>query len=622
LALISNRVLAVLAAVFLLVSVGRTVSAAEIDVPIMKSSELKRGMKGYGLSVFSGVATERFDVEVRGVIKNAFADGDMIIVEATHPIITGHGVIAGMSGSPIFIDDKLVGALAYWWGFSVRGICGVTPIENMLEVYDLVSEESKVSPDEYPANFSQWPEASAAFAANLPDRMRPVTVAPAELAAMGLDASDGATFEPLASPILAGTRSPHVMRALSQMLAGTPYQPVMAGGSMGSGENPAYADAKPENGSAFSVNLCEGDLNMASLGTATYVGADRLVGFGHPMFGAGAVDMPMSLSEVIAVVPSLSRPFKMGNAVKSIGALRQDRLPAVGGTFKARARMIPLTISVKAAETETDRTFNFRLWDNRDYLPMLLMSCYLESMDRAARLDGAMNLRYDLSISLQDGRVLKNGDFISDAGFASFFGGMTMAGEIQALSGNRFKAIAIERLDLSIAVGQEQKLLVLNRVVKNKTTLKPGETFRGELEFLRWRKEPELIPFAVELPRDLRPGKYEITVVDGPGRLAAERRLRPELGRVESFDELVRSLEPKFPSDYLYILLQAPRDHMVIDGYKIPDMPASVAGATRASARQATQLGATKGTLLSETRRQFPAMVAGGAVIAIDVVEP
>src|SRR5690606_12190750 len=142
-----------------------------------------------------------------------------------------------------------------------------------------------------------------------------------------------------------------------------------------------------QNGAALSVILCEGDLNLAGLGTATYVQGDRVIGFGHPMFGSGAVDVPFTVSEVVAVVASVQRPFKIGNALRTVGALRQDRLPAIGGQLGATSKLIPLKIHINAPEVNLDRDFNFRIWPNRRYLSGLVLSCFLEAIE-AVKIEG------------------------------------------------------------------------------------------------------------------------------------------------------------------------------------------------------------------------------------------
>jgi len=183
---------------------------------IMRSEDLRPGMKGYGLTVFRGTEPERFDVEILGVIKHNFADGDMIIVRLEHEQLLQIGGVAGMSGSPIYVEDKLVGAFAYGWGFSVRPIGGVTPIEGMLRVLDTVTREPQVDPRESALSLGSWPEAHSAFEA-AGRRTLDVTIPQVDLARLGIlenaDPSGTVTMTPLAVPLQSRSRVGYEFRA-------------------------------------------------------------------------------------------------------------------------------------------------------------------------------------------------------------------------------------------------------------------------------------------------------------------------------------------------------------------------------------------------------------------------
>lgn len=430
-------------------------------------------------------------------------------------------------------------------------------------------------------------------------------------------------LEPLSSPLMVSTRSPLVMEHVQQLFAGSLFHPVMAGmqgSALGSGsDDSALADAMPENGSAFSVILADGDLQLAGLGTATVVEGDRLIGFGHPMMGLGAVDMPMALSEVIAIVPSRMRPFKLGNAVKEVGALRQDRLPAVGGTFSQRTAMIPFTINVEAPETGTARAFNFRLWNERSFLPQLAMICFLESMDRAARVDGPMNLAVEYRIDLTNGRRLEKRDFLSGENFVTMIGGMYLMRGLSVLMNNRFEPAAVEQIEMNVTMQPRIQVRVLDELNQGRTTFRAGETWRGEVKFNQWRTGPDRIAVTVPLPRDLRPGSYEIHLADGSTRANLELAFRPELLKVESLDDLLELNRPSFPNDALYVLLVDPQEQLVLGGQKLPNMPRSVAELTRGTNVVPGSIGASGARLISETRLPLPSMVAGSRIARITI---
>lgn len=595
-------------------------------VPTMSPSEIEPGMTGYGLTVFTGTEVERFDVEIKGVLGKWFVGGDLIVAELSHPALEDIGVIAGMSGSPVFIDGKLIGAVAYGWSFQRRPLCGITPIGDMWRVLDLVTEEPQLNEDEVPAG--GWPEAREALGGR---GLEPIVIPPHSLREMGLEdtatgSPRGAELRPLATPLLASTGNPHVMHKLEELFAGTLFEPVMAtrqGGGMGdrSGD-PGLANIPMEDGSAISVLLADGDLRLAGIGTTTFVDGDRLVAYGHPFMGMGPMDAPVALAEVVTVIPSMATPFKLGNVIREVGALRQDRRPAIGATLARGARLVPMTVDLSAGDTERSQTFNFRLWENRNFLPQLALICLLESLDEVSRVDGPMSLQLRYDVRLADGRGMSRTEYLSGDGVASIMAAMQISNDIGALVANRFEPVAIDSIEASIEMTPRTQLMVLERLERQTRRLYPGETFHGQVEYTRWRREPETMTFSVDIPESLRPGRYEIHVVDGPRRTVLERQFRPSLTRVESLDDLLRRAEPVFPRNAAHVLLVNPAEDLVMKGMRLEALPASVAQTIERTVRETAQTGTATGRLLSEQRIEFDAELAGSGLIEIEVLDP
>jgi len=599
------------------------------NVPTLSPEDIEPGMKGYGLSVFAGGEPERFDVEVKGIIHNEQAAADMIVLEASHPIIEGHGVIAGMSGSPIFVEhegeDKLIGALAYGWQFSVRGICGVTPIHQMLDVYQLVTEEAKIPRSARAPSVKGWPEAREALARSQGLKAEAVEIPADRLRSMGVQDIEGDTvaMKPLGAPLLVNTQSAEAMKVLRQAFDGTLLRPVMAGGQGGSRE-PEEGDSNingPVNGGALSVVMAEGDLQMMGLGTVTYVDGDRFVAFGHPMFAMGDVDLPVAVSEVVAVVPSLAMPFKLGNALQKVGALRQDRWFAIGGTTSAESDLVPLRIHLVTEETGFEKTFNFRLWQHRDYFGMLNLSCFLHVLESGGRIMGPMNIEVDFEAELTDGRKLARSIYLSGPNAASANAAYEIASELDTLLNNRFERVEVARVNIDARVSPVMQMSMVDSIASNRTRLEPGETFKGRVKLVRWREDVREFDISLPIPENLRPGTYEVAIVDGPTRMSLQTVFNPQYQELDSLDEYLEMRGPDYPPNSLYVLLLDPSEQTVVSGMKMDNLPSSVAATTQSTARSDRQLGKTPSRLVSERAHHFDSMVVGSKRVPIEVVE-
>jgi hypothetical protein len=614
-------------------AVGSPAVAAESvfvpRIPIMEVDDLRPGMRGYGLSVFEGTEPRKFDIVVLGVLKNRFAGGDMIIIESHDPIMKDIGGVAGMSGSPIFVDDKLVGAFAYGWGFSVRPVNGVTPIREMLKVMDLITKESKVAPEDFPASLKGWESARRELARTfpaLPDR----EYSRGELDALGLDTSaamtDTVSFQALGTPLMSSSRSPLVMGELEKMFAGTSIRPVMAGmqgGAMGDARGGETRDLKAVNGGALSVIIAEGDLALAGLGTTTYVQDDRLIAFGHPMMGSGAVDMPIAVSEVVTVIPTVARPFKVGNALKTVGALRQDRLPAVGGSLSAAAPVLmPLSVRVVAPESNLDRTFTYRVWNDRDMMPQIAFICVLESMD-SVRMGGPLGLDMSYTVNLKNGSTIKATEFVSGEMYMGMMAAVGLYETLDIMATNPFKSPGVESVTVDLKVGDRNKMMVFDKVTRRlPNEIEAGDKLTLDVQYTRWRKEPVVLPISVQLPGDLRPGEYSLRVVDARERLQLEYMTRPELSRIETYDQLVAGLQPNFSGNKAYVVIVENEGRTTINGQALPLLPASIAQATQATNRRPDALGTAPGRILMERQIPVDGMILGSTSISFKVEEP
>ncbi|MBS1581712.1 MAG: hypothetical protein JST66_05860, partial [Bacteroidetes bacterium] len=298
---------------------------------LMPLSEVRAGMKGYGRTVFKGSKIERFDFEVLGVQENATPGGARILVKCTGGPLAETGIIAGMSGSPCYIGDRLVGALSTGFAFEKDAIGGITPIQQMLDqLKDVPEQPGKGTPLILP-------------------KLGPPTVIKSALQGKMIPLSTIlGTADPAELPLpVAGTPLGPDTKALWQGL------PVKFVAAPALAPDASVAASPLEPGGMVAINLVQGDLNLTVAGTITYAAGKKLLLFGHPLFNLGAVDLPLWSANVATVVPSYSTSMKLATPVKQVGALREDRANGVGAVLGAEARMIPLRIGLNLGGRRT-----------------------------------------------------------------------------------------------------------------------------------------------------------------------------------------------------------------------------------------------------------------------------
>src|SRR5690242_13252619 len=372
-------------------------------VQIFKEADLKPGMKGYAWTVLAGSEPEPIPVEIMGVLKNQWGPKQDIILGKMGGKAIRTNVAGGMSGSPVYIDGKLVGAVALRFSvFSPDAICGITPIELMLEVNDF--DQSR------PADARTPDKSVAKETVSVPSGML------AQVLSAGASKSSGTDFtmEPIATPLSFAGFNDNVLRQfgpLFQQMGAT----VAAGGA-----SSTLTDSKPvagwqkslQPGDAFSGVLVSGDMSVTGMCTVTYNDGKRVLGCGHSFFNLGPVDMPMAKSEVLMTLASQFQPNKFGNATEIVGALHQDRHSAIMGELGATAPMVPVTVKVRSFDDNNgvrkEKDLHFNVFVQQKWTPYLMMLTLFNSIsglndfaeETTYRLSGKVELDQGPGLSL------------------------------------------------------------------------------------------------------------------------------------------------------------------------------------------------------------------------------
>ena len=371
----------------------------------MPLSQIEKGMRGYGLTVFEGSKLEKFDVEILGVLRNIGPGQDLILAKIDSAVVKRAGVIAGMSGSPVFIDGKVIGALAYSWQFAKEPVAGITPIDEMLKI----AEAGRAGG---PALAAATPRVSAAEfltamgnhkTTELFDKMT-------DGLAAASPASTMSGVKPIAVPLSMSSFAPETIGRFSKYFDTMGFVAVPSGSSTGGAATPSSVPASFKPGDAVGAVLLNGDFNLAATGTVTHIEGNRVYAFGHPFLDMGEVSFPMAKSEIVSVMPSLANSFKFANTGEIVGAFQQDRSVGIMGMIGEKADMIPIDMTVEGSGPAHNYHVNIV---RHSLLSPLILAMAADSVvssaqraagERTVVLDSEIKLKgFDEPIRLRDG---------------------------------------------------------------------------------------------------------------------------------------------------------------------------------------------------------------------------
>jgi hypothetical protein len=538
-----------------------TLTAAETSTPDQKTQiitvdQIHPGMKGVAYTVFEGVKPESMDVEVLGVLKNINGPkGDLILVRLHGTKVEYTGVVAGMSGSPVYIDGKLAGALSYRIGeFSKEPIAGVTPIAEMLEINAM----DKSVPADTP---------SARSSANVPAKTSgpglPSTVS----------AQDYASYlKPIEAPMVFSGFSEETLKRFAPEFASAGIVPVMGTGSVSDTKQPEPLEA----GSAVSAILVRGDMDIAATCTVTYMDPQRLLACGHPLLQYGMVDLPMTKAQVLATLPSPLNAFKIVNATEPVGAFVQDRHTGIMGVFGKEPEMIPVTLNIHGGPS--DKQFHYEVLNNARLSPIAMMATVFNALR-------GMNEYGEETTYRMYGQIAVNGyPTVNVQNMFSPSDGNTPAALLAALSvGDRFSRIFdnpyerpnINGVQLDFDLVKERRWARLENVRTDVTEARPGDEITVETVLRPYRGERIVRQIKVHVPTSTSKGTLRILVSDG-STLDQFRRGVPMLGKRLDLASTIALLNKEHSNNRLYVsLLEADPEAMVADKV-MPTLPLSV----------------------------------------------
>ncbi len=566
------------------------VRGADGPPQIMPVAEVKAGMKGYGVTAFKGAQPQRFDVEVLGVLEGWVPKGHMILIRLSGPVVEESGPFSGMSGSPIYVNDRLIGALAYGWSFTKIPLAGVTPAEEMLKVQELDARRPQGRPARRRAEAARimrrrYEKLSASLLSNrahLPARepdLAPLVRAciPPMFAEWRrtrgpvrwrLDGGRVAELTPLPIPLGTGGLTDAARRMLGG-LEGSGLLPVQ--GAAGGGGEEKEVEIRP--GVPVGVAFVTGDLDVSGMGTATWVEGNRVMAFGHPMFGAGHVDFPLVVGRAAAVVPSMQHSFRLSSAEKVVGRVTADLDAGIVGRIGERASVFPLRVSVGG---QAGDRYNYEVTGFWQTAPMFaFLACSYSSLRwKGEETPYTLHARAEISLDGVDEPLVLENDFVAWSVADPSFD--LVAAPLSALLMNEFREVEVSGLDYRVEVKPGFEAALIESVRADRLRAAPGSDLTLTVRLRKWRGEEVVRRVPLHIPETARPGtKADVIVCDAFTNRTIKARLDPGFFAPVDFDHLLAMLREMESNRNLVIRAAFVEQGLRYRGEALPSLPSS-----------------------------------------------
>jgi hypothetical protein len=616
---VSFSLILALAALALNVSAQKSSISAvsQPDARLFPLEDVKPGMKGVARTVFGGTEPEEFGVEILGVLPGFPGPRQSAIIARLSGANAEHtGVFGGMSGSPVYIDGRLVGAIAFSFPFSKEPIAGITPIKQMIDLFERGSERNTREASE-PRTFSFTELASTTLKPSLPKPA--VTGAPliASVAANSpLVSLLGQQFQPIATPVVFGGVSQEALALYAPQLQANGLLPVSGvGGAAAITPLAPTTEKTLTPGSSVSVQLVRGDYSIAASGTVTFRDGNRIYAFGHPFLSLGSSDMPMTESSVVTVIPNMNNSFKLAVPGQMVGSISQDRASGIYGQLGQSPKMIPVKINLHTSRDRTD-TYSYEVARDSFLTPLLLNLTIFSTITSSERSIGDATISVSGKIN-----ILGQEPILVDRRFSAANAPMLAAGSIavpvNALLSSGFENVQIGGITLDITSSETKYAASLERIALDRTEAGRGETVEIQA-YVRTESGKQFVQrIPVQIPRDVPLGQLLVFVGDGG---ALQQGSASQAFVPQDLSQLVGAINKMKKSDRLYVKLFRITSGAVIGTSELPNLPPSVM-ATINSDR--TSGGFTPTVLSPVYEKELPPaefVINGQQMIGIDVI--
>ncbi len=607
----------------------RTFAAAALVLGVLAASpgaqttylpldQVRPGMVGIGRTVFSGTTLEDFKVHILGVMRNVIAPKrNLILARLGGGPLARTGVIAGMSGSPVYVDGKLIGAVSYSLGqFSTEPIAGITPIDEMIDATMMpatarasqpVSIGLRPTPRELLDIWSRDLGRATSFVAE-PSQALILSGVASDLGRMG------AMLRPIAVPMIASGFDRSVIDPMTPAFAAAGFVP-MSSQAQTNGAAKSSAPLRP--GDAVGVGLLTGDFELGATGTVTHVDGDRVYAFGHPLYNLGPTQFPMTRAEVQVVLPSLMASSKLASFGEVIGTVQQDRATAIAGRMGPGPSLIPVTITLNS-DRGPSRTFSFGVVRDFTFTPLLAylsVSNVLTSYERGVgpasfSIRGQAAIRSEGDLSFED---IFSGEQAS-GGTAAY-----VAGPLTALLKNAGENVQVERIALTIDASEQPRSARIERVWLDTTRPRSGQDAIVNVALRTARGEEIVRQVPIQIPANLS-GSLQLTVADAV-RTTADDRRDTRGAELQRASQILRSFNRSRKNNRLYVRLTSTDSGAVVNGEPMAGLPPSVLAVMEADRNSGT-VGSLRSMTRGEWELALDVAVTGSRQLTLSLDQP
>ena len=533
--------------------------AIQPKTAIMPEEDVKAGMHGVAYTVFEGTQPESMDVEILGILHDmAGPKADIILARLHGKKVEYTGVVAGMSGSPVYIDGKLVGAISYRIGeFSKEPIAGITPASSMIEINSM--DKSIATTGVAQRDTTAREEASGTSGPGLP--------------ALTKEQSPYANLlKPIDTPLVFTGFSTDTLRLFGKDFASVGVMPVMGAGSVSN-------DKQPEPlvpGSAVSAILVRGDMNIAGTCTVTYLDDSHLLACGHPLLQSGNVDMPMTKATVLATLPSPENSFKIVNTTEPVGAFVQDRRAGIMGRFDRQPQMIPVTLTFDGVSHP--KQFHYEVLNNAKITPAAMMATVFNAIQGMNEYgeDTTYRLRGDISVLGYPKLSVSNMYAPADGSQPTAYGIALGIGErFSRIFENPYETPKIEGVELNFDLVPDRRSARLETARTDVTEARPGDEITIETLLRPYRGESIVRHIPVKIPTSTPRGTLRILVSDGD-TLDKMHRVSAPMSRRLDLGSTIALLNKEHTNSEVYVSLLEANPQAMVEDKVMPTLPLSV----------------------------------------------